>query len=184
LSDEQEILTGLRGNEAAQGYEPMVVADPAPSGDDLPIDVDHMTESELKHARRPVEADWGHEVEREFYDQRTGERTAPNKTISAEDAAHNLTQAREAELKGIENSAREALSAALDGTEQPQQDQQQPVDEPQPESFADEDAARAHADAAWAEADAAISKMLEEPLVRERIEQGFPAGGCRAGIRC
>jgi hypothetical protein len=52
MSEEQKF--GLDSVEESQGFEKMPVASPV----DTP-EPDHMSESELAHARRPVEADWG-----------------------------------------------------------------------------------------------------------------------------
>ena len=175
MSDEDQKF-GLAGNEAAQGYEPMPMALPVEPTTALDVAEDLGTDDPAyRHLTRPDE---GEPVDRSYHDINTGKEIPPNQTVSAEQASFDLQRTRDIERQAREDLAAQDLRSALDQTEQPQQtaQDQQPaaLDEIQPEAI-DADAARAHAEAAWAEADAAISKMLEDPHVRERVEGEFNA---------
>ena len=107
----------------------MKSADPVSNPDDLPA-TDVMTEGELERARRPVEADWGPEVERAYYNAGTGEPTPERQSVSPEQAGKDLANVREQERQAREAQANADLASALDqtgrtGQQQPaQQDQQ------------------------------------------------------------
>ena len=148
---------GLSGNEKRAGYETMPMADPVSSSDDLPTEAT-MSEDELGHFRRPEPPA---PVEREYYHNQTGEQTPENQTVTAEQAAHDIKTARDAEAKQIDDEAREALSRALDGEEQ-QPDQPQPF-EPQPELPPDTSA----------QDDAEIQRLLSNPVLRERVQKEY-----------
>jgi hypothetical protein len=157
--DSEELLTGREGNEAAQGWSPMVSADPVPSGDELP-NVDPITEDDLSHLKRPAPPE---PVERAYYNIETGEEVPEHQSVTAEQAGHDLKTIREQEAKQIDDAAREALSAALDGTEQ-QPDQPQPETfEPQPELPPDTSA----------QDDAEIQRLLQNPVLRERVAKEY-----------
>jgi hypothetical protein len=164
LSDEEQKF-GLEGIEQSQGYEPMEIAHPVENPDDIPSADETMTREQLDYAKRPVEADWGHAVEREYYNNQTGEPTPENQTVSKEQASHDLTAARAAEAKARELEAEEALRAALD--DQPPHQDQQP-DQPQPETDIQP---QPEADPAYAQAtqDAELEKLLQNPALRERV---------------
>jgi hypothetical protein len=187
MSEDTELLTGREGIEASQGNSPMPSATPAETGGDAPLD-EHLVE----HFNRPAEADFGQLEERAYFDaDGSGRRRDETETVEADRAAEDLTAIRKAERDARERELDEATAAAVDSLRQQVQDPtgQTPSDT--------NDAARARmaeqaqqrddlalqpeqidpaqAEAVVAEADREIARFLENPAVRQRVEQEFAA---------
>lgn len=102
-----EQLYVREGNEAAQGYTPMPMAD-APAvneQDELNAAVSKYTEA--RPEEKPI-------VERAFLDSETGKPRPENETIDLEDAARQLTNARQAEADIAAEERKAAIKAGLD----------------------------------------------------------------------
>jgi hypothetical protein len=173
MSDNEQKF-GLEGIEQSQGYEPMPIAHPAPSTDDLPTE-SKMTESELAHAKRP---NFPEPEVREYRDVNTGEKIPANQTVTAEQASADIARAREQERQARDDQSNRDLADALDQLNARDQAQQPPVqqdrqptalDELQPET-AEAEAARSEVDAAWQRADEQITEFLKNDHIRERIQ--------------
>jgi hypothetical protein len=160
--DSEELLTGREGNEAAQGWTQMVPASPV----DIP-EPESMTQAELDHFRRPVEADFPEPEVRDYIDGATGEETPSNQSVTPEQAAHDLGNIRAQERAIREQQSNADLAEALDtlhGREQPAQDQPPPESfEPQPELPPDTSA----------QDDAEIQRLLQNPVLRERVQKEY-----------
>jgi hypothetical protein len=170
MSEETDQKFGLAGNEQAQGYEPLSVANPV----DTP-EPETMTEHELSHFNRPEPPA---PIEREYQDVNTGEEIPANKTVSAEQAASDIQRVRDAERQAREAQSNRDLVDALNQTQpklyeaQPAQTSEQTDIQPQAENFEtmNSDAARSEVDAAWQKADEQITEFLKDPHIRERIQ--------------
>jgi hypothetical protein len=173
---------GIRGLEKAAGYKEMVLADaPAPSEE---LDVDAAREIHKASHETPVV------VDREFRDVRAGELRPETETVSAEDAARNLSNVREAERQALADQNRRDLQQALDqlhgqelqpvaadnGRTAAEAQPYQPELDPQAIAALDpeqQNALYAANQAQIAEADRQIQEFLQNPVVRERIEGEF-----------
>jgi hypothetical protein len=139
MSDEQQLDDsdfGIRGLEKAAGFKEMVLAD-APPQEDLALDAS--VENFVASRDDPAPG-----VERAFFDVQTGEPRPSNETVSAEDAARNLSNVREAERRALEAELNRATQEAIDQLRAPEpqpvtldagHDEQQkpPIVETQPE---------------------------------------------------
>jgi hypothetical protein len=188
MSDEQgEQLYGREGTEQSQGYSKMPLAD-APvedSAGDFDRALNDLVESRPDPA--PV-------VERAFFDVENGEPRDPRETVSAEDAARQLSNIRQRETEAVEQQRlddfrneidadrgqlqAERLFNAVQNEQQlqqtpqdatgqdPQQPTAQPEYQPQPESVQQ---------ATDPQYDADLVQALQDPKVRgilERVSQG------------
>jgi hypothetical protein len=134
----EELLTGRAGEEARQGFTPMPLAD-APPQEDLTLDASVENFVATRDDPAPV-------VERAFFNVQTGEPRPSNETVSAQDAARNVANVREAERRALEEQQNRDLQEALDQLRAPEPqpvavDEQvtgrteaQPEYQPQPES--------------------------------------------------
>jgi len=180
MSDDDQKF-GLEGVEQSQGYESMPVASPV----DMPEP--EMTEGELQHFKRPEPPA---PIEREYRDHGgTGEEIDKKYTVSAEQAAHDIGNARKAERQALEAERNRQLDEALAAHEagqgerhsaadlQTSASEQPPVDGVQPEQMDTDHTQAAAQDGEspdpYADADRQITEMLAQPLVRERIEGEF-----------
>jgi hypothetical protein len=179
MSDQDEQKYGLEGIEASQNYVPMPLAD-APPQEDLALDA--TVENFIASREDPAPI-----VEREFRDVQTGEPRPCNETLSAGDAARNVANVREQERLELDRARNEALNRELDdatqtldalrAAEAPQPPQAQ-LEQLDPEAIAampleQQNALYAANQAQLAEADRQIQQLLQDPVVRERIEGEF-----------
>lgn len=179
MSDTEELLTGRAGNEAAQGYEPMLPADPVDKPDTLtPQDLAADDSAAQRHLSRPPEADFGELTERPYLNVKSGERVPENQVVSAEQAAHDLASVRAAEKLEREAQQNRDLQEALGLLETEQLVDRlaaQPA-QPQPDpdlSLQPEQADPAQIQATIDEADKRVAEFLADPFVRERVEREF-----------
>jgi hypothetical protein len=115
MSDEQQLDDsdfGIRGTEKAAGFTKMPLAD-APPQEDLALDAS--VENFVASRDDPAPA-----VERAFFDVQTGEPRPSNETVSAEDAARNVANVREAERQAVEEQQNRDLQEALDQLRAPE----------------------------------------------------------------
>jgi hypothetical protein len=182
MSDEQqgEQKYGLEGIEQSQGYSPLVHAVPDEPAEPA-IDTDSAS---YRHLTRPAPPP---PVERSYNDVNTGEPTPDNQTVELERSSRDLTAIREEERREVERARNEALNRELDDATatldairaaeapQPQQPYQPELD---PAAIAampyEQQLALGEANQAQlAEADKQIQALLQDPVVRERIETEF-----------
>jgi hypothetical protein len=162
MSGQDEQKYGLEGVEASQGYSPMPLAD-APPQEDLAIDATVENFVSTRDDPAPI-------VERAFFDVQTGEPRPSNETVSAEDAARNVANVREAERQAVEKQHNRDLAEALDQLHGPER---QPVavdngrTEPQPDYQPQPEAAQA----TDPNIDPAIAAALENPAVRGLLQR-------------
>ena len=192
MSEDTELLTGRAGNEAAQGYEPMLSADPVNKPDDAgltPQDLADDDSAAQRHLSRPPGADFGELVDRPYLDVQSGRPTPENKVVSAEQAAHDLTSVRAAEKLELEKQHNSDLNEALDWLAREQSalaaasaPQTEPPPDYQPEldpaaiaalPLEQQNALYEQNSARLAEADRQIQEVLKDPIIRERIETEF-----------
>lgn len=169
---------GRSGIEKAQGFEPMVVANPV-DRDEPALTPDELafTDSDAaRHLSRDSARDFGELTERAYLDVQSGERQPENRVVSAEQAASDLASARSAEAASYEAERNAALARVLDEFkiqagesiqspedkefyERLEREQQQPQPEqPQPEAVPDG-------------VDPDIAQALQNPKVRTLLEQ-------------
>jgi hypothetical protein len=168
--------------EAAQNYEPMVMANPDP-----PAEPAFDTEGDLaKHLQRPAPPE---PTVRQYNDQATGEQTPDNQTIDADRASRDLTAIREAEALEIRKESNSDLHAALDYLQQEEETMRavttpQPAQPPQPDGSADV-SPQPEREAQWGESppqpdpvqaadpayDAELAQALSSPKVRAVLQQ-------------
>jgi hypothetical protein len=187
MSEEQtEQKYGKEGVEQSQGYQNMLPADPVNKPDTLtPQDLADDDSAAQRRLSRPPEADFGELVDRPYQDVQSGRPTPENKVVSVEQAAHDLTSVRAAEKLELEKQHNSDLNEALDFLAQEQAAQraaQTPHVEQQPQYDAEaiaamdpeqQNAVYAANQAQLAEADRQIQQLLQDPVVRERIEGEF-----------
>jgi hypothetical protein len=116
MSEQQEQLYGREGIEASQGFTPMPLAD-APPQEDLALDASVENFVATRDDPAPI-------VEREFRDVQSGQPRPSSETLSAEDAARNVANVRDAERRAAEEQQNRDLQEALDQLRAPEQ---QPV---------------------------------------------------------
>jgi len=183
---------GLRGVEKSQDFEPMPVINPvkppldSPQAeaereeywshtsdvlrtDDLPADDElRKAANEIAERRRQSGRD-GIVLERQYTQQSgpdAGETMAENQTVSAEQAAHDLTNIRDLEANADKVSLEQEIAAAIDRIRagdtaeqtpvtEPVIEQRQPVQQPEPNAQ-----------------DAAIAKALQDnPALLNAVQQ-------------
>jgi hypothetical protein len=168
MNDEQldDSDFGIRGIEKAAGFSPMPLADQEPPAEDLEINA--ATENFLATRDDPAPI-----VEREYRDVQSGERRPENETLRAEDAARNLSNARAAESRALEEQHNRDLQEALDQLRAPEPqpvavDEQvtgrtelQPEYQPQPEAVQATDP----------NIDPELMRALQDPKIRGILEQ-------------
>jgi hypothetical protein len=141
---ETEQLYGQEGIEASQGWSPMPLADAAPAvSEQDELDAALNKFAEARPDEKPV-------VERAFFDTQTGEPRPAKETVSAEDAARQLTNTRQIEadaefeqrrqrtIEALDNVTRNLETQAQGETPAPAEAQPQPIETqeqpPQPQS--------------------------------------------------
>jgi hypothetical protein len=176
MSDTEQAF-GLAGEEAKQGYEPLHPKEPAPADDG----------EDFKAVSGRLKSKWESEgrtatgeqpiVERKYFNSETGEPTAPNKTLTLEDARtdhanlykaeretaeyqHDVELANAIDAKRIEANlaANPELLAQLEQQAQAEQgqqqaQQQQPQQQPAPDGV-----------------DPELAQVLANPRVRAALE--------------
>ena len=164
MSDEQQLddsYFGIRGIEKSQGYTEMPLAD-APPQEDMALDATVENFIASRDDPAPI-------VEREFLDVQTGHKRPETETVSAEDAARNVANVREAERRAVEEQQHRDLAEALD-----QLHGQQPADEITSPPRLYEQQTEYQPEAVQAtdpQIDPAISAALENPTVRNLLQQ-------------
>jgi hypothetical protein len=132
MSEEtEELLTGRAGNEAAQGYTPMPMANPDPPSEPA-IDSDIAL---AKHFTRPQPPE---PVERAYHDAQSGEPRADNETVPLDRAAEDLSEIRAAERRALQDRENRDLAEALDYLRTQALEQPQPQEPAQPAQPAQE----------------------------------------------